>query len=331
VVSGEKAILMKVSAVVPHWNRRDLLETFFENIRKQTRPFDEVIIVDNGSSDDSAEFAERCGARVLRLERNFGFARAVNRGIELARGDWIAILNNDVTLDPLWLETLLGIEDDVWFATGKILSMRNPKMIDAAFDEISRGACAYRCGSGRENSAFWSEPRPIRFASMTAALFRREIFRTELLDERFESYLEDVDFAIRCAVKGRSGIYVPKAVAYHAGSATLGAWNSDTVFRISRNQVILAAKYFSRLPRWPILAGQLLWGLVALRHGRSFAWLRGKFAGLRVAREIRGDVFADEQNKLRTLFEASERTIFEVQQQTGFDWYWRAYFWLLRR
>ncbi len=104
---------MKVAAVVPHWNRRDLLQTLLANLGEQTRPFDEIIVVDNGSADDSAAVAEQAGAKIVRLERNLGFAAAVNRGIEAARNesvgaDWIAVLNNDVTLAPDWLEQLLA-------------------------------------------------------------------------------------------------------------------------------------------------------------------------------------------------------------------------------
>src|ERR1700691_1783891 len=105
---------MTVAAVIPHWNRRDLLAKLLENLRRrQTRRFDEVIVVDNGSTDGSAEMAEQAGARVLRLGSNLGFAAAVNRGIEAliqngaAHADWIAILNNDVTLEPEWLEAML--------------------------------------------------------------------------------------------------------------------------------------------------------------------------------------------------------------------------------
>ncbi|HLW77720.1 MAG TPA: glycosyltransferase, partial [Bryobacteraceae bacterium] len=94
---------MPATAVIPHWNRRDLLESLLASLREQTRPFEEIIVADNGSTDDSADFAERSGARVLRLERNLGFAAAVNRGIEASKSKWVAILNNDVTLDRAWL------------------------------------------------------------------------------------------------------------------------------------------------------------------------------------------------------------------------------------
>ncbi len=76
---------MTVAAIVPHWNRRDLLDALLRNLRDQTVAFDEIIVVDNGSSDDSAALAERAGARVVRLDKNLGFAAAVNRGIETAR------------------------------------------------------------------------------------------------------------------------------------------------------------------------------------------------------------------------------------------------------
>ncbi len=323
---------MTVSAVIPHWNRRELLEKLLTSMRGQTKAFDEVIVVDNGSNDGSPEFAESRGARVIRLDRNLGFAAAVNRGIGSAAGDWIAILNNDVTLDPNWLEILLDQAGEAGFATGKILSAVNPEVIDGAFDEICRAACACRCGSGKPDAHFWNTKRTIRSAPMTAALFRRRLFaEVGLLDERFGSYLEDVDFGLRCGLLGISGAYVPDAVAFHVGSATHGAWNSDTVKLISRNQVLLALKHFGGVGGWPIMAGQLLWGILAVRHARGLAWLAGKIAGLRMAREFRGELGVNKEQRFRELLEASERSIFETQQQTGFDWYWRAYFCLLRR
>jgi GT2 family glycosyltransferase len=324
---------MKVAAVVPHWNRRDLLQTLLANLAEQTRPFDEIIVVDNGSTDDSAVVAAQAGANVIRLERNLGFAAAVNRGIEASHADWIAILNNDVTLAADWLATLLAtVEKDVkngnaWFATGKTLRASDPSRIDGAFDAISRGACACRCGSGKPDGPFWDQSRRIRMAPMTAALFQRPLFEEiGFLDESFESYLEDADFGLRCAIAGCWGVYVPTAIAYHQGSSTWGQWNKYSVRLIARNQVLLTAKHFGGLPRWPIVAGQLLWGLLALCHGCAGAYLQGKMAGMRVARSIPAQRPLSEN--IQALVEESEKTILEVQLQTGFDRYWRAYFWL---
>lgn len=320
-----------VAALIPHWNRCELLVALLESLRAQKLPFDEIIVADNGSADDSAEVAERAGARVLRLGRNFGFAAAVNRGIEAAQSDWVAILNNDVTLEPGWLCALLeaALLESAWFATGKTLRTGAPGILDGTFDEISRGACACRCGSGKPDGLWWNKPRPIRFAPMTAALFRRDLFReVGTLDESFGSYLEDVEFGLRCALAGRGGVYVPAAVTHHRGSATRGEWHSDTVRQIARNQVMLAAKHFRGQPRFPIVAGQLLWGLVAFRHGRGWSYLRGKIGGLRAARRFTAQPASA---RLAPILQASEREILEIQRRTGFDAYWRAYFWLLRR
>lgn len=320
------------TAVIPTWNRRDLLLNLFQSLGAQTRPFNEIIVVDNGSTDDSAELAERAGAKVLRLGRNVGFAAAVNRGIEAADADWVAILNNDVTLEPDWLEKLLAVPEDAWFASGKILQANDTSLVDGAFDELSRGACASRCGSGKPDGPVWNQTWRIRFAPMTAAIFRRQLFR-DLggLDESFGSYMEDVDFGLRCAMRGREGWYVPSAVAYHRGSATLGGWSKDTVWRIARNQVLLAAKHFQGQPQWPIVVGQVLWGLLALRHGRGVAFLQGKLAGIRDARRMERVSTNEYTSKdLARVLDASEANILALARETGFDSYWRAYFWLSR-
>ncbi len=330
-------ITATATAVIPHWNRRELLEELLCSLREQTRPFDEIIVADNGSTDGSPEFAEAHGARVLRLQRNLGFAAAVNRGIEAAQSEWVAILNNDVTLDAAWLATLVNAagSQGVDFATGKILRADDPTIIDGTFDEVSRGACACRCGAGKPDSLLWNQPRRIRIASMTAALFRRNLFR-EIgpLDERFVSYMEDTDFGLRCAIAGRGGLYVPSAVAKHRGSATLGSWSFDTVRNISRNQVLLAAKHFQGQSRWPIVAGQLLWGVLAFRHARGVAYLAGKLSGWRAAGMLHWPIAANSDEaseKIRAILAASEKEIFGLERQSGFDAYWRIYFWLLPR
>ncbi len=320
-----------VTVIVPHWNRRDLLASLLEGLRRQSSPVAEILVVDNGSSDGSVEMAERWGARVLAMGRNAGFSAAVNRGIRECRSPWLAVVNNDVAPAPDWLERLLEAaarRPQVWFATGKLLSQFRRGLLDGTFDALSRSGCAWRAGNNRPDAPLWNRPRGIRFAPFTATLFRAALFdRAGLLDERFESYLEDVDFCLRCARHALWGLYVPAAVATHVGSATLGPWHRETVRLISRNQLLLVAKHYPgrRLVRcaWPILVGQMLWGLVALRHGRGLAFLRGKLEGLRRFRAMRDPMPAE---VLASILRGSEAEIFALQRQAGFDLYWRLYF-----
>ncbi len=168
----------RVSIVVPTWNRRALLEDLLQRIDRQTLRPAEVIVVDNGSEDGSAEAAERAGARVIRLERNLGFAAAVNRGVESCGNEWAAVVNNDVEPREDWLERLLegARGGDAWFATGKLLREDDPATIDGAWDEIARSGCAERCGSGLTDGPLWNMGRAIRFAPFTAVLCRRRLF-----------------------------------------------------------------------------------------------------------------------------------------------------------
>lgn len=217
-----------VTVVIPHYNRADLLENLLKQLSLQTYPTERILVVDNGSSDRSAAVARECGAEVIALGRNLGFAPAVNRGIAAASSEWVAIVNNDVDPAPDWLERLVGAasESGAWFACGKLLCVGDRSTVDGTFDLVSAAGTSWRCGSGRPDGPLWSEARTIGSAPLTAALFRRTLFdRTGPLDERFESYLEDIDLGLRCAANGLRGLYVPEAVCLHQGSATRGPWH----------------------------------------------------------------------------------------------------------
>lgn len=319
----------RIAVVIPNWNGSRLLAKLLEDLQGQTRRADELIVVDNGSSDDSVAVAKRVGASVIELGRNTGFAHAVNTGIQECRADWIVVLNNDVSPKADWLSNLLAKLDhgDVWFATGKLLDAYRRDRIDGGFDAMCRGACAWRCGQGRLDSPIWNEPRRIYFPPFTAAVFRASLFQqVGLLDEAFESYLEDIDFGIRCAAAGFSGIYIPEAVAYHIGSASMGRWHPETVRKIARNQLLIVAKHYS--PKWilrycwPIFVAQSLWGMVALRHGAFLAYAVGKAQGMVQFATTRGK----HQPNLPAIVERSEREIWELQRLTGFDLYWKLYY-----
>jgi GT2 family glycosyltransferase len=322
-----------VTAVIPNWNRAALLAKALDSLRRQTRPPEEIIVVDNGSTDNSVDVARAAGARVIEMGSNAGFARAVNAGIEAAGSEFIAIVNNDVELESGWLGTLyMNLAGSQYsFATGKLLATGHEQIIDGTWDEICRGGCAWRCGQGRADGGIWSESRPIRFAPLTAALFRADVFRrVGMLDYNYESYLEDVDFGLRCATNGLEGLYVPEARGHHRGSATYGQWSYDTVRLLARNQVVLVARNYPDgwLLRygWPVFVAQALWGGLAARHGHLLAYVRGKMEGLRLYRKLRrGRVVHDAQVFQRIVREA-ENEIGTLQKATGYDLFWRLYF-----
>jgi len=318
-----------VSVVMPTWNRAALLADALASLAAGSRVPDEVVVVDNGSTDDSVAVARDAGARVVEMATNAGFARAVNAGIEAASGELVAILNNDVVVEADWLERLCNAIADSGFAVGKLLGLDG--LIDGTWDAVCRGGCSWRCGQGREDGGVWNAGREVRFAPLTAALFRADVFRqVGMLDDTYGSYLEDVDFGIRCAMRDVRGIYVPDAVARHRGSATYGEWSRDTVRLLARNQVVFVARNLpdSWLARygWPVMVAQMLWGLVALRHGRFSAWARGKREGIGLFRALRRDRHVHDAQKFHKIIREAEDEIQALQKATGYDLFWRLYF-----
>ncbi len=295
----------------------------------------EIIVVDNGSTDGSAESAEKAGARVIRLSHNVGVSAALNAGIRASRGELIALLNNDVEPEPDWLERLaaaLKASPDAWFAAGKTLSLRDRSRIDGAGDAMCRGGTSWRLGHGRADGPVFDRPRRTYFPSATATLFRREFFeRVGLFEESFFAYLEDVDLGLRAGLEDLSGLYVPQAQAAHWGSETAGRWSEAMVRWITCHQVLLLAKFYPaglllRFAR-PILAAQLLWAALAISGGRTAAWWSGLREGVRRARAMRraSAGLRGRGERLADVLRAAEGEIVHVQRATGWDRYWKWY------
>jgi GT2 family glycosyltransferase len=318
---------MNISAIVPVFNGRELLARLLATLESQALRPAELLVIDNGSTDGAPELARSHGARVIAMGYNSGFARAVNRGIREAAHPLLAILNSDVELAPNYLATLAA--ERAPFATGKILSSTG--RIDGTFDLTSRGAATWRSGAGYAEAPPFDLPRDISSPPWTAVLYRAELFReVGLLEESFESYLEDVDFGLRCAARGITGRYLPAARAVHRGSATLGRWHPDIVRHISRNQLLLAARYRSAFHVWPVLVAQLLWGAVAARHGHPFAWIHGKLQGVRsLLTQPNPRPFGDVTFDPR-LLELSLCSNEDFIRLHSADAYWRVYFLLTR-
>ena len=169
--------MLSVSVIIPTWNRADLVRSALSNLRQQTAIPKEILVVDNGSTDDTLDAALSYNARVITLPRNVGFAAAVNEGIRNATSEWLLILNNDVELEPHWLTFALdaAINNSASFVTGKLFQARAPARLDGTWDLVSRAGCAWRCGWNAMDGPQWSNQKHIQITSLTAALFHRSV------------------------------------------------------------------------------------------------------------------------------------------------------------
>jgi GT2 family glycosyltransferase len=273
-----------VAVVIPNWNGRRWLPGCLESIAAQTVRPAEVIVVDNGSTDGSLELLEEQeGVRALALGRNTGFAFAANRGVEAASSELVALVNTDVVLAPDWVERMAAaIEADPGAASVacKMVDLKDPSLLYDAGDVLRRdGACEQRGRFERDDGRF-DAPGEIFGACAGAALYRREVvLDAGGFDERFWTYLEDVDLALRLRLAGWGCRYEP-VVARHAGEGSSVRLSQPLHFWVERNTLLLVAKAFP--PRWLpwVVYRQLGWARHAQRNGRLGAHLRGAAAAL---------------------------------------------------
>lgn len=276
-----------ISVVIPNWNGRRFLPPCLEALRRQTWTRREVLVVDNGSSDGSLEMLRRAypEVRLLRFPTNRGFSAAVNAGIAAARGDCIALLNNDTEAEPRWLEALhgaLGVDPALGFAASQMRCFRQRHLLDGAGDAYTRYGLAFPRGHLRPARGRYDRPDEPFSACAGAALYRRALFeQSGLFDEDFFCYLEDVDLCFRGRWRGFRGVYVPDAIVYHHGAGSSG--RRFTPFQIRhdvRNMLNVMTKNLPREVLLPGLGRIFLYQLkvaavyVVLRHA-PLAYARG--------------------------------------------------------
>lgn len=262
----------------------------------------ETIVVDNGSCDGSAELAEtEFAARVIRNSGNRGFCAANNQGIAAARGEFVALLNNDAEAEPGWLAALLRAcmrAPEVGMAASKVLVWEDPRRIDKVGHLIYPDGQNRGRGSGALDTGQFDREEEVLWPDGCAGMYRKEMLdRIGGFDEDFFAYGDDAELGLRARIAGWKCIYTPEAVVRHHRGSTLG---KDSVWRlelIERNRLLLAIKLFP----WSLLclnpfyfAARVVAGMNAARRGAGdtayYPGLRGKWKMARAF--VNGDLGA---------------------------------------
>jgi GT2 family glycosyltransferase len=238
-----------VSVVVLNYSGRHLLEVVLPSLASQQQAPLETVVVDNGSRDDSlAYLAEHWPqVRVVAIPDNVGVAAALNRGLEAAAGEYVALLNNDIELTSDWLaEMLAGLSrhPEAGSVAGKLRRYYDRERLDGTGDVLTRRLIAFPRGSGELDEGQYDQEEEILTPTAGAALYRASaLARVGPFDESFWAYLEDVDWGLRAQLAGLRSWYVPSAVAYHMGGATTGG-DRDPFYMVlhQRNRIGLLVK-----------------------------------------------------------------------------------------
>jgi GT2 family glycosyltransferase len=261
-----------ISVVIVNWNRKELLRACLGSLAAQRNVHFETIVVDNGSTDGSAEMAAReFGVQVICNAENRGFCAANNQGIAAARGELIALLNNDAEAEPDWLAELAracSSREDVGMAASKVLVWEDPRRIDKAGHLIFPDGQNRGRGSGALDEGQFDREEEVLWPDGCAAMYRKRML-DEIggFDEDFFAYGDDAELGLRARIAGWKCVYAPRAVVRHHRGSTLGKDSGRRLELIERNRVLLAVKLFP----WSLLWLNPVYFAVRLAAGAAKA------------------------------------------------------------
>ena len=265
-----------ITVVVVTLNNLHLLRNCLNSIYAQDYGAIEIVVVDNGSDEDvrgmlAKQFPE---VRMVRLDKNYGFAGGNNRGIEAAQGKYIALINNDAVAAPQWISSLVATAESdstIGAAASIIIDGNQPEVLDSCGVGIALDGMSRQAMRGMP-APRWTQPREVLVFSGCACLLRMEaLSEVGFFDEDFFAYCEDTDLGLRLRRAGWKIVVAPEAYAHHYYSLTGGKYSLQKVYWVERNHFWVAIKNFPwiLLAMLPIIAGwrYIVQGYLVLRAG----------------------------------------------------------------
>lgn len=249
-----------VSILIVNFNGLRFLKTCFDSLRECTYPNLEIIFIDNASTDGSADFVNKNypDVKILRNKENYMFARGNNEGMKIASGKYICLLNNDVEVDPGFIEPVIEIleeKPEIGACQSKLLEMQNRSHLEYT------GACGgyidwfgYTFLRGRimnetePDEGQYDESLPLFWASGACMFLRKDALdQYEILDEDFQLHMEEIDLCWRLRLDGWLIYSIPASMVWHYGGGTLSHENPAKVYYNFRNNIFMLAKNLSTL------------------------------------------------------------------------------------
>ncbi len=268
-----------VYVVVLSWNGRNFLQTCLDSLRLQTYSERSIVVVDNGSTDDSQAFIRQHYPEVILIENacNLGFSAGNNVGMRFALqagADYVVLLNQDTQVYPRWLEELVRVAEEdpqIGAVASRMFLYTHKTLLNSTGIDMNYAGLAWDRGFGRVDGAEWQRPTEVLGVTGGAMFLRAEALRrVGLFDPLYFAYYEDLDLSVRLWEAGYRLVYAPAARLHHKFSVTLGDESPRKNLLMQSNRWRFVLKNFS--------LRQLL------RHGPALLVKEGKFLVGRIRR-----------------------------------------------
>ena len=242
--------MSKVTIIIPNYNGIKFMKDCIESLRVQTYKNFEILVVDNGSKDESVDYLRdlesyesNLNIKAIYLDENLGFAGGVNVGLAACDSKYVILLNNDTEVFPDYVEMLVNAiekSDRIFAVNPLMINAHDKELVDDAGDGYSLLGWGYQIGVG-EKVADFTKRRAVFSACAGASIYRKSILdEVGYFDEMHFAYLEDMDLSFRARLRGYIIGFEPRAKVYHLGSATSGSkYNSFKVRLAARNNILL--------------------------------------------------------------------------------------------
>ena len=337
---------MRASVIIVSYNSREYLSGCLPSLIPSLGQQDEIIIVDNASSDNTSSWLIQYYPKIhlIRSNRNLGYAGGNNLGAKHAHGKYLVFLNPDTIVDEHWLDSLVNVLDnnsEAGLATPKILLLQNPQTINTCGNDVHISGITL-CRGMNQPASCYSKQEGVSAVSGAAFAIRTDLFNTlGGFDESFFMYMEDTDLSWRARLHGAQCIFVPNSLVHHAYNLQFG---TEKVFYQERNRYMLLIKTLKAptlilLTPVFVLSELISWGFAILRDRSNlknkidaYTWMINNWSNIKDKRLLVqsnrkiSDHILLKQTSYKLDFFQTGKNLFSIIAQVVFT----PIFWVLR-